>query len=111
MPIIALSPSIAQAARDTGVSESTLRRWLDDPEFQEQLSRLHQASYDLARKQLQALMPHALSIIAREAIENPDPAIRIRAARYTMDYAVKFCDLDALADVIRDLRTVRPDDK
>ena len=43
--------------------------------------------------------------------KTPTPAIRIRAARYTMDYAVKFCDLDALADVIRDLRTVRPDDK
>ena len=106
LPVLAISPSIAQAARDTGVSERTLYRWLDDTEFQEQLSRFHQAAYELARKQLQALMPHALSIIAREATENPAPSIRIRAARYTMDYAVKFCGLDQLADDLSDLRTL-----
>ena len=104
IPVLAVSPSIAQAARDTGVSERTIRRWLDEPEFQEQLSQLHEASYDLSRRQLQALVPHFLSVIAREAIENPDPALRIRAARYAMDYAVKFCNLDTLASDVRDLR-------
>ena len=101
LPVLAISPSIAQAARDTGVSERTIYRWLDDPDFQEQLSQLHEASYDLARSQLQALVPHLLSVIAREAIENPDPALRVRAARYAMDYAVKFCDVDKLGGVLR----------
>ena len=32
-PAIPLSPSIAQVARHTGVSQRTLRRWLDDPAF------------------------------------------------------------------------------
>ena len=103
LPVLALSPSIAQAARDTGVSERTIRRWLDDPDFQEQLSQLHEASYDVARRQLQALVPHFLSVIAREAIENPDPALRVRAARYAMDYAVKFCDVDKIGDALRGL--------
>ena len=111
LPIVALSPSIAQAARDTGVSERTLRRWLDDSAFREHLSQLHQASYDLARKQLQALMPHFISVLAQEAIENPDPAVLIRAARCAMNYAVKFCDVDKLADDVRDLRAALIDAK
>ena len=104
LPVVALSPSIAQASRDTGVSERTLRRWLDDPAFREQLSQLHHESYDLARRQLQALVPHLVSVLAKEAIENPDPSIRIRAARYAMNYAVRFHDVDNLTDNLRDLR-------
>ncbi len=104
LPVVALSPSIAQASRDSGVSERTLRRWLDDPAFREQLSQLHHESYDLARRQLQALVPHLISVLAKEAIENPDPSIRIRAARYAMNYAVRFHDVDNLTDDLRDLR-------
>ena len=103
LPVLALSPSVAQAARQSGVSERTLRRWLDEPAFREQLSRIHQESYELARKQLQALVPHLISVLAAEAIENPDPAVRIRAARYAMSYAVRFCETDKLADDARDL--------
>ena len=108
LPIVAVSPSIAQAARQSGVSERTLRRWLDDPAFRQQLSQLHQEAYDLARRQLQALVPHCISIMAAEAVENPDPALRIRAARYLMSYAVKFNEIEKLADDLRDLRAALP---
>ncbi len=111
LPVIALSSSIAQAARDSGVSERTLRRWLDDPAFREQLSRLHQESYSIARKQLQALVPHMISVLAREAIENTDPSVRIRAARYAMNFAVRFREIDKLADDARDLRAALLDGK
>ena len=103
LPILALSPSIAHAARQSGVSDRTLRRWLDDPAFREQLSQIHKETYELARKQLQALVPHFISVLAAEAIENPDPTIRIRAARYALSCAVKFCETDKLADDARDL--------
>lgn len=102
--VLPVAPSIAQAARDSGVSERTLRRWLDDPNFREQLYHLHQEASDLARRQLQALIPNLISVLATEAIENPDPAVRIRAARYAMNYAVKFSDFDRLAEDLRDLR-------
>ena len=46
------------------------------------------------------------SVLAREAIENPDPSIRIRAARYALNYAFKFSDFDKLADDVRDLQSV-----
>ena len=109
LPVLALSPSVAQAARQSGVSERTLRRWLDEPAFREQLSRLHQESYELARRQLQALVPHFLSVLAAEAIENPDPAVRIRAARYAMSYALRFCETDRLAEDARNLLAVLRD--
>ena len=104
LPFIAVSGSVAQAARDSGVSEKTLRKWLNDPSFREELDRLRQESYDLARKQLQALMPHCLSIFAEVAEQADDPALRLRAARYLMSYAVKFREFDELADDVRDLR-------
>ena len=103
LPVLALSPSIAHAARQSGVSERTLRRWLDEPAFREQLSQVHKESYELARKQLQALVPHFISVLAAEAIENPDPAVRIRAARYALSYAVRFCETDKLDDDLSDL--------
>ena len=109
LPVLALSPSVAQAARQSGLSERTLRRWLDEPAFREQLSRLHQESYELARRQLQALVPHFLSVLAAEAIENPDPSVRIRAARYAMSYALRFCETDRLAADARDLLAVLRD--
>ena len=48
LPRIALARSLAQAARDAGVSERTLRRWLQDPSFR-------QESYDLARQAMRGL--------------------------------------------------------
>ena len=40
LPIIACSPTIARAARASGVGESTLRRWLADPAFGDQVACL-----------------------------------------------------------------------
>ena len=55
LPRIALARSLAQAARDTGVAERTLRRWLEDPSFREEFDRLRQESYDLARQVMKGL--------------------------------------------------------
>ena len=56
-------------------------------------------------------MSHIISVIAKEAIENPDPAVRIRAARYAMNYGVKFCVVGKLSDDVRDLRAALLDAK
>ncbi len=55
LPTIAHARSLAQAARDTGVAERTLRRWLEDPSFREEFDRLRQESYDLARQVMKGL--------------------------------------------------------
>ena len=101
LPTIALARSLAQAARDTGVAEHTLRRWLEDPSFRQELDRLRQESYDLARQQAQAAMPMCLSILADAALESPDPALRVRAARYLLSYGVKFVEADNLRERLK----------
>ena len=108
LPFLAVSRSVAQASRDSGVTEKTLRKWLDNPAFRSELDNLRKESYDISQKQLQALVPHFIAVLAREALENPDPAIRIRAARYGMSYALNFRDFDSDFDkVTSDLDDLR----
>ena len=102
LPIIAASPTIAQAARTAGVGESTLRRWLDDDDFRAELVRLRQESAELARHELRGLMLRSVSVLA-EAMDDPDKAIRLRAARYAMSFAVRICETGKLNRDIQDL--------
>lgn len=104
LPIIAVSRTLARAARDSGVSEKTLRKWLDDPSFRSQIEHIREEAFQLARKQLQAAIPHCIAMLAEMAAECDDPAIRLRAIRTLMTYGVKFGELDSLAAELRDLR-------
>ncbi len=50
LPIIAASPATSQAVRTSVIGESTLRRWLEDGRFLNELTRLRQESANLARR-------------------------------------------------------------
>ena len=104
MPILAVSRSIAQAARDSGVAESTLRRWLLEPGFRDELDRLRQESWDLARQQAQAVLPACVAAVAEMALESEDRALRLRAARFLINYADRAGESDRLHADIQDLR-------
>ena len=43
-------------------------------------------------------MPMCLSILADAALEIPDPALRVRAARYLLSYGMKFVEADNLRE-------------
>ena len=49
LPILAAAPSVAQAARLSGVGRRTLNRWLQDPEFRAQLAQLQRQFAELAK--------------------------------------------------------------
>ena len=102
MPVIASTPSLAQAARISGFSERTLRRWLADDDFRGELTRLRQESAELARLELQGLMLRSVSVLS-EALDDPDKAIRLRAARYAMSFAVRASETEKLKKEIQDL--------
>ena len=104
LPSVVVAPSIAEAARNTGVAESTLRRWLEDPAFRNELDLARKEAYDLALKQLQALIPECLAIFADVAANSPDPALRLRAARYLITYGVKLHEVDGLNERVRNLQ-------
>ena len=103
LPIVAASPSIAQAAGAAGIGESTLRRWLEDDKFRDELTRLRQESASLARQELQGLMLRSVSVLAN-AMDYPDMAIRLRAARYSMSFAVQICETEKLRTDIQVLK-------
>ena len=104
LPVVAVSRTLAQAARDSGIAEKTLRRWLQEAPFRDELDRLRKESYRMARNQLQASLPHCIAMLADIAAESDDPAIRLRAIRTLLTYGVKFGDFDKLADDLHDLR-------
>ena len=102
LPVMASAPSLAQAARISGFAERTLRRWLDDDDFRGELTRLRQESAELARLELQGLMLRSVSVLS-QAMDDPDKAIRLRAARYAMSFAVRVCETGKLKKDIQDL--------
>ena len=102
LPAIAMALNITQAARDSGVGQTTLRRWLQEPEFRQQLANLRQESADLARQQAQAILPRCLSVFA-EVMEAPDPSLRLRAARYAMAFALQIAEFQDLKANLQDV--------
>ena len=102
LPAIALAPTLAQAAHDSGVGESTLRRWLQEPEFRQQVANFRHESADLARQQAQALLPRCLSVFA-DVMDGPDPSLRLRAARYAMSFALQLSEVQTLKASLQEL--------
>lgn len=98
-----MAPSITQAASDSGVSQRTLYRWLNDPDFREALTRFHQESANLARQQIQSQTLMAASVFA-ELMQDADPALRLRAARYSTSFAVRIRESEQIASDIRDIK-------
>jgi hypothetical protein len=103
LPIIASSLSLAEAARNSGIGLSTLRRWLNNPEFCEQLALLRRDASLLAIQKLQAMVPRSISVIA-EVLDNADPALRLRAARCVMDYFIQLNQEYVLRAEIQELK-------
>ncbi len=102
LPVMASASSLAQAARICGFSERTLRRWLDDDDFRGELTRLREQAAELACLELQGLMLRSVSVLS-QAMDDPDKAIRLRAARYAMSFAVRVCETEKLKKDIQDL--------
>ncbi len=105
LPIVACIPTIAQAARAANVGESTLRRWLTDPAFSSCLAELRRQSANIARQKLLALTPLCVSVLA-DAMHDPDPAIRLRAANCTISFNLRATELENLRSDLNHLESV-----
>ena len=93
--VVAASPSIAQAARDSGVSERTLYRWFKEPAFREELANLRVEVTALAMQEFQGLLLRSASVIGA-SMSDPSPSIRLRAARYAALYGVQAGEMSTL---------------
>ena len=97
-----MSRTRAEAAKTAGIGESTLRGYLQDPEF---LERYREAFGNLvqdATRQAQQALTLAISTLS-ELMGNTDEqaTARIQAARSTLEYALK---LTVQTDVLEQLR-------
>ena len=99
LPILASAPSVA-AARLSNVGRRTLDRWLRDDDFREELVQLHQQSVELAPAQLQGLTLQAILALG-DALENPNPDIRMRAIRTALSFSVKLNDIQKLREEVQ----------
>ena len=104
LPIVACIPTIAQAARAANVGESTLRRWFTEPAFRGCVAELRRQSANVARQKLIALTPLCISVLA-DAMQHPDPAIRLRAVHYTLSFDLRATELENLRSDLDRLET------
>ena len=85
------------------MSQRTLHRWLNDPDFRQALTRFHQESANLARQQIQSQSLLAASVFA-DLMQSGDPALRLRAARYSTSLAVRIQETEQIASDLKDIK-------
>ena len=102
IPTLVVSPTLVQASRETGVPESTLRRWLNEPAFRREVDRIRKESFDLACKQAQFMMPMALSVLIK-CMESEDLTVGLRAARSTISLANELSNTDSIRAELHEL--------
>ena len=88
-------PSIEDAARIAGVGEKTLRRWMQDPEFNAPYLRARREGVIQAIARMQQATG-AAGTVALKLMSDPNvpAAVRLRAAEFVFDRAIKGVELE-----------------
>ncbi|HXG70996.1 MAG TPA: helix-turn-helix domain-containing protein [Gemmatimonadaceae bacterium] len=96
--------TIGAAAKQAGVSERTLRRWmLDDVEFRDALAEGRRVAYDAGIYRIQALTARAVETLDELLDAEKHPAVRLGAARSILELATTRHDADTLLARLEDL--------
>ena len=103
LSVVALSPSLNQAAITSGIGKTTLRRWMNDPAFRQEVIRTRQEAAELARHEIRGMTLRAVSVIS-QAMDDPDPVIRLRAARYASSFGDGNLEFRMLAAQLGELK-------
>ncbi len=85
----------AEAARAIGVGYKTLLRWLELPEFRDAYRKARREAVQQAVARLQqATGAASLTLLKLMTDPNMPGAVRLRAAAYVFDYAIKGIEVD-----------------
>ncbi|KJS18569.1 MAG: phage protein [Peptococcaceae bacterium BRH_c4b] len=98
------APTIAAAAQAVGISEGTLWRWLQLPEFQEKYREAKRQAVAQAIARLQQATTKAVDTL--ESIMTDDeapPSSKVTAAKTVLEMAIKGIELEDLAARIETL--------
>ncbi|MFJ4672999.1 helix-turn-helix domain-containing protein [Kitasatospora purpeofusca] len=77
--LIARGTSVDQASKETGVSGRTIRRWREEPDFENEIQAARRAILTEAVAALGAAARDAVTTL-HAALKDPSPGIRVRAA-------------------------------
>ena len=88
LPHLIASNSLAEGARRANISRTTIYRWMEDDDFRSELIRLRNESAELAQTEMKGLMLDA-AMALREALDDDDPLVRLRAAAATLSLSMK----------------------
>ena len=94
--------SLEAAARECGVSRSTLFRWSREPDFAEALRQAGRQVLNGAVAQLQALARPAVECLRRN-LSCRKPGTEVQAARTVLEHATRSMELFELEDRVRQL--------
>jgi uncharacterized protein with ATP-grasp and redox domains len=87
--------SVDEAARSIGLNANTLLRWLEIPEFREAYRKARREAVQQAVARLQqATGVASLTMLKLMTDPNVPGAVRLRAAAYVFDYAIKGVEVD-----------------
>lgn len=91
-------PTLREAANKAGISEATLWRWLQDPEFQEKYRTARRQAVSQSITQLQKISSEAVETL-REVMNSKEtpPASRVTAARAVLEMSIKAVEVEDLA--------------
>ncbi len=104
LPFLVSSPTLSQAARDANINRNTLRRWMEDDKFRDELVRLRQEAAELARSELQELMLLSVGVLS-DAMQNAaSHDVRVRAARTALSFGMQLNEMKKLQDEVETLR-------
>src|SRR5579862_6839791 len=104
--------NIAEAARAAGISERTLYRWQQDPDFQAAYQEARRTAFSQSMARLQSMSATAVTTLAVIMLDGNAPAAsRLRAADTVLTHAARSLEkedvLVRLADVERRLERRR----
>jgi hypothetical protein len=80
------TPSVAAAARASGLSRETLHRWLRDPAFRAELDRYREEAFQVALCQVMATAERAVGTLTG-LLRYSSPRVQLKAAKAVLDLA------------------------
>jgi hypothetical protein len=98
------APTFADAAGEVGVSERTLRNWLQRPAFKDAVKQAGKEMLGLTMSRLQGAAREASDTLLR-SLHCGVPASEVRAAGLILDNAFKVADLYDLQERVAALET------
>jgi DNA-binding transcriptional MerR regulator len=89
--------TINQAAKECGVSASTIRRYLKEPDFRAELREANRAMYEASTARIINAADRAVTTLTRN-MDCENPAVETRAAQVVLDAAGKRIEISDILE-------------